>query len=195
DLGSRLSEDAGQYFDRVDHCYRVVLGRIATALVAGLSDELDEVLDDYAAFKRAAAVLDFDDLLERARALVRDHDAVRRALGTRYRHIFVDEFQDTDPIQSEILFLIAAEDRATRWQDSVLRPGALFMVGDPKQAIYRFRGADVGSYAQARTAIERRWPDNIIQITANFRSRPDILTHVNRCFEMPLSGVGQPGYV
>jgi CRISPR-associated exonuclease Cas4 len=195
DLGGRLNEESGQHFDQVDHCYRVVLGRIATALVAGLSDELDEVLDDYAAFKRAAAVLDFDDLLERARALVRDHDAVRRALGTRYRHIFVDEFQDTDPIQSEILFLIAAEDRAPHWQDSVLRPGALFMVGDPKQAIYRFRGADVGSYAQARAAIERRWPDNIVQITANFRSRPDILTHVNRCFETPLSGVGQPGYV
>lgn len=195
DLGGRLNEEAGQYFDRVDHCFRVVLGRIATALVASLSDELDEVLDDYAAFKRAAAVLDFDDLLERARALVRDHDPVRHALGTRYRHIFVDEFQDTDPIQSEILFLIAAEDRAPHWQDSVLSPGALFMVGDPKQAIYRFRGADVGSYAQARAAIERRWPNNIIQITANFRSRPDILTHVNRCFETPLSGAGQPGYV
>ncbi|RWO76554.1 UvrD-helicase domain-containing protein [Mesorhizobium sp.] len=58
-------------------------------------------------------VLDFDDLLERARALVRDHDPMRRALGTRYRHIFVDEFQDTDPIQSEILFLIAAEEADT----------------------------------------------------------------------------------
>jgi ATP-dependent exoDNAse (exonuclease V) beta subunit len=195
DLGDRLNEEAGQYFDRVDHCYRAVLGRIATALVAGLSHELDEVLDDYAAFKRAAAILDFDDLLERAQALVCDHDPVRRALGTRYQHIFVDEFQDTDPIQSEILFLIAAEDRAPRWQDSVLRPGSLFMVGDPKQAIYRFRGADIGSYAQARSAIARQWPDNIVQITANFRSRPDILTYVNRCFETPLSGAGQPGYV
>jgi CRISPR-associated exonuclease Cas4 len=195
DLGGRLNEEAGQNFDRVDYCYRVVLGRIATALVASLSAELDEVLNDYAAFKRAAAVLDFDDLLERARALVRDHDAVRRALGARYRHIFVDEFQDTDPIQSEILFLIAAEARAPRWQDSALRPGALFLVGDPKQAIYRFRGADVGSYEQARSAVERQWPDNIVQITANFRSRPDIVTYVNRCFETPLSGAGQPGYV
>ncbi|RWQ22729.1 UvrD-helicase domain-containing protein [Mesorhizobium sp.] len=195
DLGGRLNEEAGQYFDRVDHCYRVVLGRIATALVASLSTELDEVLDDYAAFKRAAAVLDFDDLLERARALVRDHDPVRRALGARYQHIFVDEFQDTDPIQSEILFLIAAEDHAPQWQDSVLRPGSLFMVGDPKQAIYRFRGADVGSYAQARSAIARQWPENVVQITANFRSRPDIITYINRCFETPLSGAGQPGYV
>jgi CRISPR-associated exonuclease Cas4 len=55
--------------------------------------------------------------------------------------------------------------------------------------------ADVGSYGQARAAIVGRWPHNIVQITANFRSRPAILTHINRCFEAPLSGRGQPGYV
>ncbi|WEX85812.1 UvrD-helicase domain-containing protein [Sinorhizobium garamanticum] len=195
ELGARLDEEANACFERVNRCYRILLGRIATALVAQLSAELDEVLDDYAAFKRAAAVLDFDDLLEKARALVGQHDDVRRALGQRYRHIFVDEFQDTDPTQTEILFRIAAEDRAERWQDSNLRAGALFMVGDPKQAIYRFRGADIGSYAQARAAIERQWPDKIVQVTANFRSRPDILAHINRCFARPLSGDGQPGYV
>jgi CRISPR-associated exonuclease Cas4 len=192
---ARLNEEATACFEGVDRCYRTLLGRIATALVAQLSAELDEVLDDYAAFKRAAAVLDFDDLLEKARTLVRQHEDVRRALGERYRHIFVDEFQDTDPIQTEILFRIAAGDHAERWQESVLRAGALFMVGDPKQAIYRFRGADIGSYAQARGAIERQWPDNIVQVAANFRSRPDILAHINRCFARPLSGDGQPGYV
>jgi ATP-dependent exoDNAse (exonuclease V) beta subunit len=115
--------------------------------------------------------------------------------GARYRHVFVDEFQDTDPVQAEILFRIASHDAAYRWQDCEPRPGALFMVGDPKQAIYQFRGANVGSYGQARTAIKQRWPDNVVQITANFRSRPDILAHVNRCFETPLSAPGQPGYV
>ena len=118
-----------------------------------------------------------------------------RELGRRYRYILVDEFQDTDPIQAEILFRIAADDGAPRWQDSVLRPGALFMVGDPKQSIYRFRGADVGSYGEARGAIARRWPGNIVQITANLRSRPGILTYINSCFAAPLSGTGQPGYV
>lgn len=98
DRGGELNEEAGRHFARVDHCYRVIIGRVATALVATLSAELDEVLADYAAFKRAAAVLDFDDLLERARKLVREHDAVRPELGRRYCHILVDEFQDTDPI-------------------------------------------------------------------------------------------------
>jgi CRISPR-associated exonuclease Cas4 len=195
EAGGQLSDEAGLLFARVDDAYRVVLGRIATALVAILSTELDEVLSDYADFKRSAAVLDFDDLLDRACALLRDREPVRRALGARYRHIFVDEFQDTDPVQAEILFLIASDGRAARWQETSLRPGALFMVGDPKQAIYRFRGADVGSYGQARAAIRHRWPENVLQITANFRSRPDILAHVNRCFQAPLSARGQPGYV
>jgi CRISPR-associated exonuclease Cas4 len=195
DRGGELNEEAGRHFARVDHCYSVILGRVATALVAQLSEELNEVLADYAAFKRAAAVLDFDDLLERARKLVCQHDDVRCELGRRYRHILVDEFQDTDPIQAEILFRIAADDGAPRWQDSVLRPGALFMVGDPKQSIYRFRGADVSSYGEVRGAIARRWPHNIVQITANLRSRPGILTYINSCFAAPLSGMGQPGYV
>jgi CRISPR-associated exonuclease Cas4 len=196
DRGGELNEEAGRHFARVGHCYRVILGRVATALVAKLSAELDEVLADYIAFKRAAAVLDFDDLLEEARKLVCEHDVVRCELGRRYRHILVDEFQDTDPIQAEILFRIAADENAPRWQDSALHTGALFMVGDPKQSIYRFRGADVGSYGEARGAIARRWlHNNIVQITANLRSRPGILTYINSCFASPLSAMGQPGYV
>ena len=195
ETGARLSEEAGRLFNRVNESYRDALGRVATTLVAILSKELDEVSSDYADFKRAAAVLDFEDLLQRARTLVRNHDAVRRALGARYRHIFVDEFQDTDPVQAEILFLIASDEHASRWQESSLRSGALFLVGDPKQSIYQFRGANVGSYSQARAAIKQQWPENVIQITANFRSRPGILTYVNRCFEAPLSALDQPGYV
>lgn len=193
--GARLWDEAEQLFARADGCYRTILGRVARNLVAILSDELDEVIAAYDAFKRAAAVLDFDDLLHRACALVRSHEPVRRALGDRYRHILVDEFQDTDPVQGEILFRIAADEPAETWADSLLRPGALFTVGDPKQAIYRFRGADIVSYRQAKAAIARRWPDNIIQITANFRSRAGILAHVNHCFATPLARDGQPGYV
>ncbi|MFM9848925.1 MAG: UvrD-helicase domain-containing protein [Hyphomicrobiaceae bacterium] len=195
DAGARLNEEAENQFDRVDLCYRAVLGTVAASLVAGLSGELDEVLVEYGTFKRAAAVLDFDDLLHIARALVRNHEPVRRALGERYRYIFVDEFQDTDPVQCEILFRIASDAQPPAWQDSVPRAGALFLVGDPKQAIYKFRGADIGCYLQAREVISRGSSDNIVQVTANFRSRPEILAHINRCFEAALSAPGQPGYV
>lgn len=193
--GIRLNDEMMQHFQRVDACYRTLLGKVATALIATLSAELDSVLKDYDDYKRRAAVLDFDDLLYRACDLVRSHEPVRKALGERYRRILVDEFQDTDPIQAEILFRITASESPANWQDSRLRDGALFMVGDPKQAIYRFRGADIEIYERARNAIRKRHPDNILHITRSFRSMPEILAHVNRCFEGPLSAPGQPGYV
>jgi len=85
EAGPRYYAEAEAHFDRADACYRTLLGRIARNLVAVLSDELDEVLAAYDGFKRAAAVLDFDDLLHRACALVRRHEPVRQALGARYR--------------------------------------------------------------------------------------------------------------
>lgn len=195
EAGERLNEEAERQFERIDFCYRATLGAVATSLMASLARELDEVRADYEAFKRSAAVLDFDDLLHIARALVTNHEPVRRALGERFRHIFVDEFQDTDPVQCDILFRIASQAQPPSWQRSALRDGALFLVGDPKQAIYKFRGADVACYMQAREVIRRGSPDSVLQVTANFRSRPEILAYVNRCFESTLSLPGQPGYV
>lgn len=195
DRGADLNDQAESHFGRVNAAYRALHGRIATALCDVLSREIAEVLDEYVKFKRDAAVLDFDDLLHYAQALVRGHQEVRCALGKRYRQILVDEFQDTDPLQAEILFRIAASEASEDWERCALRAGALFMVGDPKQAIYRFRGADIDSYTRARNAIGRRWPENIIQITANFRSVPDILTYINGHFQQALDEPGQPGYV
>ena len=184
-----------QCFELVDQRYRTILGRVSTAIVANLATQLQEILNEYAQFKRSAAVLDFEDLIEKAQDLIHEHEAVRAAIGRQYRHILVDEFQDTDSAQCEILFGIAGESRAVKWHDTQLRPGALFLVGDPKQAIYRFRGANVETYLQARAAIENHDTRNVLNLTANFRSRPSILEHVNRCFESPLSKSGQPGYV
>ncbi|MGB3391707.1 MAG: UvrD-helicase domain-containing protein [Pseudaminobacter sp.] len=132
-----------------------LVDHIASTLVCSLSDSLDQLLESYQARKRAAAVLDFDDLLIHVRTLVRDHEEVRQAIGQRYRFILVDEFQDTDGIQNEIVFSIAAtETRPGQWEKSELRPGALFLVGDPKQAIYRFRGADIEAYELCRQLID-----------------------------------------
>ena len=193
--GSRLAAQAAGHYDRCTAEFRLLLGGIATTLVASFSGELDELLEDFEAFKRNAAVLDFDDLLLATRALLRGHEAIRLAASNRYTRILVDEFQDTDPVQAEILFHVAsASDSASSWQQRALIPGNLFIVGDPKQAIYRFRGADVAAYMEARNAVERQFPGNILRITTSFRSRGDILGHVNRCFHAPL-GRQAPGYV
>ncbi|RWK68286.1 UvrD-helicase domain-containing protein [Mesorhizobium sp.] len=195
DQGAHLSEEAAAHYDRCATAFRALLGSVATTLVASFSGALDDLLEDFEAFKRNAAVLDFDDLLLATRALLRGHGPVRQAASNRYTRILVDEFQDTDPVQAEILFLIAsASGAAAPWQHRALIPGSLFIVGDPKQAIYRFRGADVAAYMEARNAVERQFPGNILRITTSFRSRGEILGHVNRYFSDPL-GRQAPGYV
>ncbi|MBX9591683.1 MAG: UvrD-helicase domain-containing protein [Hyphomonadaceae bacterium] len=193
--GERLNSQAEAHFDSVDRAYRSLLGHIGQALITSTSAALDDMLTRYAQRKRAAAVLDFDDLLLHARDLVAGREDVRHALGLHYQHILVDEFQDTDPIQAEILFLIGAEARPPKWQDAVLRPGSLFLVGDPKQAIYRFRGADIGIYEEARDNVKGRSGGAVVQVTANFRSRRGLIDFVNNRFDPVLSHAEQPGYV
>jgi ATP-dependent helicase/nuclease subunit A len=86
------------------------------------------------------------DLLLHARELLR-HDAARAGFQLLYDRVFVDEFQDTDPLQAEILMLLAAADPEERgWRFAAPHPGKLFVVGDPKQSIYRFRRADANLF-------------------------------------------------
>jgi ATP-dependent helicase/nuclease subunit A len=120
-------------------------------LAAALQGDLQDSLARYAALKAAEGAVDFVDLLLEARTLLRDNAEVRRTFRARITHLFVDEFQDTDPLQAEILVLLAgAPDQdlvsPVDWRAVTPRPGSLFIVGDPKQSIYRFRRADIGTY-------------------------------------------------
>ncbi len=180
----RLLSSAGQdHYDRCAKSFSYALGAIADALLARFFGETDELVAAFEQFKRNAAVLDFDDILIRTRHLLRTDERVRAEVAQRYEHILVDEYQDTDPLQSEILFLIAGDlGPSESWDSRKIRAGALFMVGDPKQAIYRFRGADLKSYLRARTAIRAQAPSNVIQVASNFRSGKSILAHVDRIF-------------
>src|SRR5262249_10113659 len=148
------SDEAVTQYALVRESWSELIGHVASCLVHKLSSSLDPLLRGYHARKRAAAVLDFDDLLLHVRDLVRSNDDVRVAIGQQYRFILIDEFQDTDRVQSEILFSIAAmPDQQGPWQERKLRSGSLFLVGDPKQAIYRFRGADIEAYQFCRELI------------------------------------------
>ena len=188
--------DGRVLYEAVVICWNELVGHIASTLACSLSASLDHLLESYQARKRAAAVLDFDDLLIHVRTLVRDYELVRHAIGERYCYILVDEFQDTDGIQNEILFSIAAtEAQPARWEAAKLRPGALFLVGDPKQAIYRFRGADIEAYELCRRLIDGQDHGAVLEITANFRSQSPIIDHVNACFEPVFAKPSQPRYV
>ena len=194
--GEQLCAAAKAIYDRCSDAYQSFRTNIAAAALARFVGEFDSLTALYADYKRQAALLDFDDLLHHARNLLLRDPGVRQALARRYPRILVDEFQDTDPLQAEILWLLCgqgAEDEP--WTARRLRPGSLFLVGDPKQAIYRFRGADVDTYLEAKRALLAQDPDSIIEITANFRSRAPILEFANDRFQPLLSeAAGQPGF-
>lgn len=194
--GERLNIAAEGHYAACCDAWTSLLRAAASHVLAALIEEARPILQRYRDRKRTSAQLDFDDLIFAARDLLRDHDDVRRALGRRFAHVLVDEFQDTDPLQTEIFWRLCGEPVAaeTDWTRFHIRPGALFVVGDPKQAIYRFRGADVRAYVQARDAFRAQDPDSLLSISTNFRSCASILTFVNERFEAVLSANGQPGF-
>ncbi|BAS26687.1 hypothetical protein LIP_0830 [Limnochorda pilosa] len=138
-----------------------------------------------ARMREQAGVANFQDLLLRAARLLRDDADVRRSLAGRYTHVLVDEFQDTDPIQAEVLFLLTGEPlHETDWHHLTPRPGSLFVVGDPKQSIYRFRRADIEVYHQVKQRLLRGGGE-VLHLTANFRSVEPLIAWVNRVFAGP----------
>ena len=157
-------------------------------LAALLHAELMSCVDRYEALKHREGVLDFLDLLVRARNLVRDDAAVRRDFQKRFKRIFVDEFQDTDPLQAELLMLLAASDSSeTRWEDVLPEPGKLFVVGDPKQSIYRFRRADVDVYRRVCGQLEAAGAIRV-ELRQSFRAVPNIQRAINAAFTPVMDG-------
>ncbi|HVS65516.1 MAG TPA: UvrD-helicase domain-containing protein [Thermoanaerobaculia bacterium] len=173
--------------------------RVADAdLAALLQGELAGATARYEERKRSLGKLDFQDLLIKARDLLRDHRRVRADFQRRFSHLFVDEFQDTDPLQAEILLLLAAEDPETDdWLESTPAPGKLFLVGDPKQSIYRFRRADVDLYRRVKEGLVDRGVA-VVRLTQSFRATAPIQRFVNRAFAPEMDGDarrGSPEYI
>ena len=130
------------------------MARLARGLVA-----------DFAALKRERGWIDMGDLERAALTLMSDpvlSGWVQERLDARVSQLLVDEFQDTDPLQAELLMLLAADEPegGAAARDAVLdlriRPGALFIVGDPKQSIYRFRHADVTIFRARAASLQAR---------------------------------------
>jgi ATP-dependent helicase/nuclease subunit A len=159
DVKDDLAAEDGRLGGTLAAEYGSLLALPATRALARL---LGEIADAVRARKRADAVLTFDDLITETRALFRGHPAVLARYARRFRAVLVDEFQDTDGVQADVIQRLAAE-------------GAiLFVVGDEKQSIYRFRGADVGVFQRLRRTIGSELP-----LGTNFRSVPEILDFVN----------------
>jgi len=137
----------------------------------------------YGRLRESLGVLNYEDLLLKAAGLLRDKPHIRRYFRRRFTHVLVDEFQDTDPVQAEVLMLLTADDPAeVDWRRCCPARGSLFMVGDPKQSIYRFRRADIVTYTQVREIIEKRG-GKVVRLSANFRTVGALVAWVNGVFE------------
>ena len=174
------------------------LQRIAQRLLKVDHELLQQLLALLAPFVQAvrksflnSGWLTFDGLLGKARTLLRDHPAIREQLKRDYRALLVDEFQDTDPVQYEIVLYLAERvgTHATSWRDTELEPGKLFIVGDPKQSIYAFRRADIEAFDHVVDRMERSGALRC-ELATNFRSHAQVLDVVNGVFNALL--VAQP---
>ncbi|HET8649525.1 MAG TPA: UvrD-helicase domain-containing protein, partial [Gemmatimonadales bacterium] len=166
----------------------LLAGPVATVLTAWREHRYPLVIEflsraatAFARERHATGRLGFEDLLLGAASLLRKNPAARQALGLRFRHLLVDEFQDTDPIQAEVCFLLASDPaQGTNWRTVTPRPGALFVVGDPKQSIYRFRRADIQTYELVKQRIAACGA--VLSLTCNFRSVHPVSRLVNHHF-------------
>jgi len=143
----------------------------------------------YQRLKNERQLLDFNDLLILTRDVLRAHTELQHSLQEQFRYILIDEFQDTNPIQYEIITMLFGKSPPN---------GKVFIVGDKKQAIYGFRQGDVRLFAHAQTSIRafnhaenaHTEASGFISLENNYRSSPDLLSFFNRIF-IPLFGDAQ----
>lgn len=148
---------------------------------------LSEARDLYDSMRQQRGRLNFQDLLMKAASLLRGNPHVRRYFQERFTHLLVDEFQDTDPVQAEVMMLLTSTDPAeTDWRRCRPRPGSLFVVGDPKQSIYRFRRADVQTYNEVKRLMlsgDGAGAGLLVRLSTNFRTVRPLVEWVNSVFE------------
>lgn len=146
--------------------------------------EIFELLTPFAnAFRpvyEKKSFISFDGLLVKCRNLLKNNIAVRSRLKKQFCYILIDEFQDTDPLQGEIILFLGekAGTSALEWRKVELERGKLFVVGDDKQSIYRFRGADIRAYDKFTKLMEQNGAVKCF-LQTNFRSQPSLIEPIN----------------
>lgn len=171
-IGPRITKDP---FERLDRAVELALqSALAPQIVQAATDDLSSRLQN-------DGELGFADLLAQAEELVRTATHVRDELRSRWSMIFVDEFQDTDPVQWRLFQAIAINEHQPA--DTGSGGPAMIIVGDPKQAIYRFRGGDIDTYLDAKEQTQ-----SLTQLTTNYRSTPQLVDSLNLLFDQTTFG-------
>ncbi|PYZ98313.1 hypothetical protein CR205_06865 [Alteribacter lacisalsi] len=137
----------------------------------------------YSGLKKELSQLNFQDMLLLTAKMLREQPETRKYFSQKYKCLLVDEFQDTDPVQAEIMLLLTGSlEYENEWTRQVPKPGSLFVVGDPKQSIYRFRRADIDIYQKVKHMIAMTGGETL-NLVMNFRTTSRITTRLNPVFK------------
>jgi len=156
---------------------------------------LSRFRDIYLATKRERGVLTFNDIAHMARDILIHNPVVRNHYKRKFRYVMVDEFQDTNQLQKDLVYLVS--ERLDRLAEAVpsatdLTSDKLFFVGDEKQSIYRFRGADVTVFKEIGQEMEEATGEPSIRLEHNYRSEPELITVFNTTFESIMGSPSHP---
>lgn len=188
-----------QFDDLVMEAKRLAAHLIQPAIAKVIS-VVGAILRDEASVRQRSGALEYHDLLVLSRNLLvgAANAEVHARLHGRYQRILLDEFQDTDPLQAELAIRIAASVTAdlSEWRELSVPPGRLFMVGDPKQSIYRFRRADIATYLELLDLSLVADADAAVSMITNFRSTEPLLRWIDAAFGKLIvdDGHRQPEY-
>ena len=191
--GWGTSDEAKAVRSRLKECESLVIAAISAPLDYAVRAALAVTWQQLADARKARAAggeLEFDDLLLLTRDLLEDADnlEVRVMVARRFRAVLVDEFQDTDPVQWRIVQLVTSDPTD---ESATPQPGRLVVVGDPKQAIYSFRGADITTYLDAQLG----FPGAEHKLVTSFRSVSPLVEWFNAVFsELFVASAFQPVY-
>ena len=196
EVSAEVGQNAGRYLKEtlkeLDETANEEIAQARQSALAPILRALKGFVLAYAEERKRQGKAEFHDLLVWARDLLRDNIEVRDHFRGRFSHLLIDEAQDTDPIQAEIAMFLAEEapepaaagDRPTDWARITPEVGKLFVVGDPKQSIYRFRRADARQMAR----LKERLGGETVQLVQNFRSQAPIVAWVNCVFSGWMGG-------
>lgn len=152
------------------------------------ADFISSVAEPISEANKLQGALSYSDYLfylkEMLKRDVKNGGKLIKHIYGRHKYYLIDEFQDTDPVQAEIFFYLTASNLSEikTWKDCIPHPGSLFIVGDPKQSIYRFRNADVASYLNVKKLFENEKVGKVLTLSQNFRSQKPLCEWFNETF-------------
>ena len=196
EISPEVGKNAGTYLKQtlkeLDEAANEEIAQVRQSALAPILRALQRFVLAYAEERKRQGRAEFHDLLVWARDLLRDTVEVRDHFRARFSHLLIDEAQDTDPIQAEIALFLAEDrpepasdgGRPTDWARITPEVGKLFVVGDPKQSIYRFRRAD----ARQMALLRERLGGETVHLVQNFRSQEPIVAWVNCVFANWMAG-------